>query len=442
VEPRANWAGNVRFRAASVHRPASVAEVQQIVARSPRVRALGTGHSFSPVADTTGDLVSLAGLPPVIEVDTLRRRVSVSAGLRYTDLARRLNAAGLALANLASLPHISVAGAVATATHGSGDANQCLASAVCGLELVTGGGDLITVTRDADPSRFPGMVVALGALGIVTRLTLDAGPAFRIGQWVQEDVPFDAVTASFAEIMAAAYSVSIFTDWNDRRLAVIWLKRAVLTDPQLTDPQLTGPQLTGPRPADPQPADPPAEGWLGGRLADGPRHPVPGQPADATTPQGGRPGPWHERLPHFRPDSTPSAGNELQSEFLLARSHAVPALAALDAMRAELAPVVQVSEVRSVAADDLWLSPFYQRDSVGLHFTWVADAGAVAPVLARVEAALAPFAPRPHWGKISTIAAGTVASRYPRLDDFRRLAAEYDAAASFRNEMVDDYVFA
>jgi alditol oxidase len=412
-DPLANWAGNVRFRAAAVHRPASVAELRGIVARSARIRALGTGHSFSPIADTTGDLVSLAGLPRLADVDTGRPAVTVSAGLRYSEVAPALQAAGLALANLASLPHISIAGAVATGTHGSGDASPGLAAAVSELELVTADGELVTVGRDADPARFGGLVVALGAAGIVTRLTLRAVPAFTVRQWVYESIGLDAIMEHFDQVMAAAYSVSIFTDWGPRRLAQVWLKRV-------------------------EPTAEPAASWLGGRLAGTDLHPVAGLPAAPATPQCGVPGPWHERLPHFRPEFTPSTGSELQSEFLLARADAAAAIAALGRLRAELAPVVQVSEIRSVARDDLWLSPCYQRDSVAVHFTWVPDARAVAPVLARVEAALAPLAPRPHWGKISAIPAATVASRYPRLDDFRRLVGEYDEAATFRNEMVDD----
>jgi alditol oxidase len=410
----ANWAGNVQFRAATVHHPSSVRELQRLVATRPRIRALGTAHSFSLVADTAGDLVSLAGLPPVVDVDTTAAAVRVSAGLRYSDIAPRLHAAGLALANLASLPHISVAGAVATGTHGSGDANQSLAAAVCALDLVTTGGDRIQVSRDADPARFPGLVVALGACGVVTSLTLDAVPAFALRQWVYEDVPLAAVAAGFDEITSAAYSVSMFTDWRAPRMTQIWLKRA-------------------------EPAEIPPEHWHGGRLADTDLHPITGMPTGNCTPQLGRPGPWHERLPHFRPEFTPSAGEELQSEFLLGREHAVDALAAVSRIAATLAPALQVSEIRTVAADNLWLSPAYRRDSVAFHFTWVPDANAAAPALAAAQAALAPFEPRPHWGKLSTIPAADVAARYPRMDGFRRLVAEFDGPGQFRSEYADAY---
>ena len=410
-----NWAGNVKFRAAHVRHPASIVELQRLVAGAARIRALGTAHSFSRIADTTGDLVSVASLPARVQIDEASSSVTVSAGLRYSDVAPSLNAAGLALANLASLPHISIAGAVATGTHGSGDTNAGLAAAVSAVELVTGTGEKITVRRDADHGRFPGLVVALGSCGIVTSLTLDLEPAFTVRQWVHEDVPFAEIAARFDEVTAAAYSVSVFTAWDDRRLAQVWLKSK-------------------------DPASPPADGWLGGRLARAARNPVPGMPAATATPQLGVAGPWHERLPHFRPEFAPSSGAELQSEYLVARADAAAALAALDAIRAQLAPVLLISEIRTIAPDELWLSPAYQRPSVGFHFTWIPDADAVAPVLASIERALAPLRPRPHWGKLARLAPDTVSAAYPRMDDFRRLARELDPRGKFRNDFTDAYL--
>jgi alditol oxidase len=407
-----NWAGNITYRAASLRRPATVAELQRLVSSSDRIHALGTAHSFSPVADSPGELVSLAALPPLVETDTQRSLVRVSAGLSFSDIAPRLQAAGLALRNLASLPQISVAGAVATGTHGSGDANQGLAGSVRALEIVTAAGDLLEVHRAEDPDRFAGLVVALGACGIVASLTLETVPTFGLRQWVYEGIPLAQVGRRFDEITAAAYSVSVFTDWGESRQARVWLKQLEAV------PQ--------------SPVD-----WLGGRRAKSDRHPIAGLPAENCTPQCGRAGPWHERLPHFRPQATPSAGAELQSEYLIGREHAPAAIAALDALRAELAPVTQVSEIRTVAVDQDWLSPCYQRPSAAFHFTWIANADAVLPVIALVEAALAPFQPRPHWGKITTIPPAVVASRYPRMDDFSQLASEMDPGGTFRNEALD-----
>jgi alditol oxidase len=412
-----NWAGNVTFGAARFHRPASVPELQRLVARSTRVRALGTGHSFNRLADTPGDLVCVAGLPRAIEIDAAGPAVTLTAGLTYGEVAAALQEAGRALPNLASLPHISVAGACATGTHGSGDGNGSLATAVSAVEMVTADGDLVTVSREADPGRFPGTVVALGALGIVTRLTLDTVPAFDIRQYVYEDLPAGQVTEHFDEIVSAAYSVSLFTGWRGPRIRQAWLKRRA---------DAPGSGAAGPR-------------WMGGRLADGPRHPVPGMSPAACTEQLGVPGPWHERLPHFRREFTPSAGDELQSEYLLPRAHAADALAALRPVAGRLAPVVRTSEIRTIAADDLWLSPAYQRDSVAFHFTWIRDWAAVAPAVALVEERLAPLRARPHWGKLFGTSPEAMRGLYPRLDDFRRLMHRHDPAGKFRNDLLDRY---
>jgi len=412
-----NWAGNVTFSASGFHRPSSVPELQRLVAGGRHVRALGTGHSFNTLADTSGDLVSLAGLPRLIEVDTANASVTVGAGLAYGELAAELNAAGRALHNLASLPHISVAGACATGTHGSGERNGNLATAVSAATMVTADGDLVTVSRDGDPDQFSGAVVGLGALGIVTRMTLDTLPAFEVRQYVYDDLPLEQVIEHFDEIAGSAYSVSLFTDWRGPRFRQAWLKRRTdATDSWAPEPR-----------------------WMGGSLADGPRNPVPGMDPAQCTEQLGVPGPWHERLPHFRPELPPGSGDELQSEYVLPRGSAVDGLQALRPIADRIAPVLRTCEVRTVAADELWLSPSYQRDSVAFHFTWVKDWSAVRPVLGEIEECLAPMHARPHWGKLFRTAPEAMPVLYPRFDDFRRLMGCYDPAGKFRNDLLDRY---
>jgi xylitol oxidase len=409
--PATNWAGNVTFGAARVHRPASVDELRSIVGHSRRIRALGSGHSFSLVADATGDLVRVDGLPPAVEIDTANRAVSVAAGMTYAEVAEELQQAGFALANLASLPHISVAGSCATGTHGSGDAQRSLAASVTALQVVGPDGDLAEWRRDTSRDSFPGAVVALGALGIVTRLTLDIEPAFEMAQRVCLGVPLDDVAGRLDEIFGAAYSVSAFTDWRSGD-ATVWLKRR---------------------------ADQPETGWAGGRPAQRLVHPVPGMPPEFTTEQLGVVGPWHERLPHFRPDLTPSAGEELQSELFLPRNMASAAFAAMRGIGDLLAPVLHITEVRTVRADDLWLSPAYGRDSVTFHFTWVRDAAAVLPVLAAVEERLMPLGARPHWAKLTTAAPPDIIACYERAAEFGRLMHRRDPALKFRNSFVDSF---
>ncbi|MFC9224247.1 FAD-binding protein [Streptomyces hygroscopicus] len=411
-----NWAGNITFSAARLHHPDTADELRRIVGSADRVRVLGTGHSFNRIADTDGDLVSLDRLPHRVEIDPGKRTATVAAGMRYAQVAQALHAEGFALANLASLPHITVAGACATATHGSGSTQRCLAAAVAGLEIVGPGGELTRITRDDDPDRLNGAVVGLGGLGVVTAMTLDIEPAYDVAQWVWTGLPLDRLDDSFEEIFGAAYSVSVFTDWRSGE-GVVWLK--CRTD------------LPGP----PAPEEP----WLGARPADRHHHPVPAMPPLHCTEQLGAPGPWHERLPHFRPDFTPSNGDELQSELLLPREAASAAFAALRGLGERIAPVVQVSEVRTVAADELWLSPAHGRDSVAFHFTWVPDHEAVMEVVAAMEEELLPLGARPHWGKLTSATPERILSSYDRAADFARLLAGHDPAGKFRNAYLEGY---
>jgi xylitol oxidase len=410
-----NWAGNITFGAARVHRPGTLDELQSVVAASDRVRALGSGHSFSPVADTTGDLVSVAGLPATVDVSPDRTTATVAAGMRYGEVAVALQAQGLALHNLGSLPHISVAGAVATGTHGSGPTLGSLSTAVVGLDLVTATGSVLRLDR-AD-ARFPGAVVALGALGVVTAVTLAVQPTYDVAQTVYQDLPVRRLATGLEEILAAGTSVSLFTTWGRDVVDQVWVKR---------------------RTDDLRPALGPD--WLDARAATEPLHPVAGMSPASCTEQLGVPGPWHQRLPHFRLDHTPSSGAELQTEYLVPRRHALDALDAVHGIAARVAAVLQVSELRTVAADDLWLSPAYQQDSLAIHFTWVDDPAAVAPVVAELEQGLAPFGARPHWGKVFTMPPATVQSRYPRLADFAALRRELDPDDVFGNAMVDEYL--
>ncbi|MGW1210152.1 FAD-binding protein [Streptomyces sp. NPDC002499] len=404
-----NWAGNITYAAKELHRPHSLDALTALVADSAKVRVLGSGHSFNEIAEPGADgvLLSTAGLPPVIDVDTTARTVRVSGGVRYAELARIVHAHGLALPNMASLPHISVAGSVATGTHGSGVANGSLASVVREVELVTADGSTVTIGRGDD--RFDGAVTSLGALGVVTTLTLDLEPSFDVEQYVFTELPLAGL--DFETVAATAYSVSLFTDWRAPGFRQVWLKRR--TDQPLADFPWAAP-------------------------ATEKLHPVPGMPALNCTEQFGVPGPWHERLPHFRAEFTPSSGSELQSEYLLPRPYALDALHALDAIRATVAPLLQVCEVRTVAADAQWLSPAYGRDTVAVHFTWVDDTEAVLPVVRAVEVALDAFDARPHWGKVFTMEAPVLRERYPRLGDFRTVARTLDPDGKFANAFVRD----
>jgi xylitol oxidase len=416
--PRTNWAGNYRYTARRFLSPGSVAELQDLVRAASKLRVLGSRHSFNDLADTTGDLVTLAALPRKIDIDREARTVTVDGVTRYGDLCVELDRAGFALHNLASLPHVSVAGACSTSTHGSGDRNRSLSTAVSSLMLVTADGELQRFARGDDA--FPAVAVALGGAGPIVELTLDVEPAYVIRQDVYESLPRETAVVNFDAVMSAADSVSLFTEWRSAVFEQVWLKRRV-----------TG--LKGMSHV--------SDSFFGAHRALEPRHPIRGQSPSACTPQLGIPGPWHERLPHFRFEATPSAGNELQSEYQVPRERAADALLALDALREQIAPLVQISEVRSIAQDDLWLSPSCSRASVAIHFTWLPDWDRVQGVLPSIEHALEPFAPRPHWGKLFSIPAADIRARYPMMPAFADVLRRLDPGRKFRNAFLDRYVF-
>jgi xylitol oxidase len=400
----ANWAGNVVFDTTTVHEPRSVDELQALMATAARdgrsVRAAGSRHSFSRIVHPGdgGVVISTLGLDRVVAVDHEAMTVTVEGGIRYGELASALHTGGLALHNLPSLPHITVAGAVATATHGSGDGNGNLATAVRALDLVTPAGELLHL--GADDPRLAGAVVSVGRLGVVARLTLAVEPTFDVAQTVFVDVSFEACAEGLDEVMGSAYSVSLFTDYQRDVIDQVWCKARVDVD-------------------HPAPAS-----LFGAARATVPLHPVRGVSPDSCTQQLGVPGPWSDRLAHFRLGFEPSSGDELQSEYFVARSDGAAALRAVAGQRDMLAPVIKIGEVRTMTADDLWLSTAYGRPTLALHFTWVNDETRVMSVLPALEAALAPFDARPHWGKLTAMPADRIAALYPRWGDFTALVTE------------------
>ena len=403
--PERNWAGNYTYQAQKLHRPRTIEQVQEIVARAASVHALGSRHSFNNIADSS-ELISLADLPADVLVEHEAQTVSFGGGMTYGNLSKTLNDEGVALHTLASLPHISVAGAVATATHGSGVTCSNLATAVARLEMVTSNGEILKASR-GEPD-FNGLVVGLGALGVVTRITLDIQPAYEMKQQVFEGLSWKALYDHFDEITSYGYSVSIFTRWgqmNDQ----VWVKSRVDEPGQV-------------------------EGNLFGAIAATvDRHPIIGHDPTSCTPQLGRPGLWSDRLPHFLMDYTPSSGQEIQSEYLIPRRHALAALETLRALADRIRPLLKVSELRRVAADRLWMSMCYEEDCVGIHFTWKREPDAVQEIVIQIEDALAPFSARPHWGKVFHAEATAIAPLYQRHADFVHLVERLDPRGAFRN---------
>lgn len=409
-----NWAGNITFAARTHALPTSLEELQQTVRAAEKVRVLGSGHSFNRIADTDDTLISLRDLPRRVEIEAAARTVTVDGGATYADIAPALHSAGFALANVASLPNITIAGAIATATHGSGDRNQNLSAAISALKLVTANGDIITLQRgDAD---FDGAVVNLGALGVMAELTLDIVPTFDVRQTVYLDLPVAAVIENLDALTGHAYSVSHFTRWQGDSVDQVWVKALAS-------------------------AGEPAADLYGALPATFACHPIPGLDGSPCTGQFGMTGPWHERLFHFAIGNTASAGNELQSEFFVSRADAPAAIAALHEAQDRFSEALFISEVRSVAADTLWLSSAYQQETIGFHFTWRPEWDRTIAAVKVVEAALVPFKPRPHWAKLFTLPAREVRSRYPQINAFKDLANRLDPEGKFRNSYVTEQIF-
>jgi len=410
-----NWADNYTFSATRIHRPASVDEVRRLVARSSHVRAIGARHSFNGIADSAGDLIDLSGIDPGFLIDARRGTVTVGGGTNYGVLAAHLHRAGWALHNMASLPHVSIAGAIATGTHGSGDRLGNLSTAVAALDIVCATGDLVTIRR-GDPN-FDGAVVALGALGIVTRVTLDIQPTFEMQQDAFEGLPWSTVLSDFDAVMSAGYSVSLMTSWSEPTVTRLWIKthlgRGVERATSMAD--------------------------LGATPAD---HPSARQTPEAIARLNpfGAPGPWSDRLPHFRPNAELWPPGHLQSEYMVPRAQATTAIAKLRTIGERIDHHLWATEIRSMAADSLWLSPAYGDDCVAIHFSWQRELEAVEAMTAEIEAMLLPLGGRPHWGKIMHASSDELAPLYPKLPEFRELARSYDPGGKFRNEFVDVHV--
>lgn len=399
-----NWAGNYHYTAQRLLQPRNVEELQEQTAAATRLRAVGSRHSFSPIADTSGDLVSLSQMPRVLQIDEVQQSVTVDAGMRYGEVAVALQQHGWALSNTASLPHITVVGSVATGTHGSGDSHPPLSSAVQNVTAVLPNGQLRTFRRGEQD--FEAAVVNLGLLGIVTELTLDIVPSYSVRQDVYDGLPWESVLENFDHLSAAGYSVSLFTLWEGEKFGHAWVK-------SVEDPPE---RLLGIAPLTYD---------IG--LVEG--------AVERTTAQSGAWGSWDQRIPHFRLDFTPSNGDELQSEYLVPREHAVEAMRRIRQMAGDVAPHLFISEIRTMAADQQWMSPAYGRDTVGFHFTWRQHPEAVAALLPQLEERLDDLGARPHWAKLT--AAEYVADRYPRVEDFLTVAQQVDPESKLHNAYMD-----
>jgi xylitol oxidase len=414
-----NWAGNLEYGTDRLYSANSLEQVRSYVKKQNKLKVLGTRHCFNNIADSTDNFLSLKRIDDLVALEPEAHTVTVDAGMTYGQLCPLLHNKGFALHNLASLPHISIAGAISTATHGSGEKNGNLATAVSALEIVTAAGEVVKLSRQGDGEAFLGAVVGLGAMGVITKVTLDIQPTFMMRQYVYENLPLAEMKNHFDAIESSGYSVSLFTDWQNQRINEVWIKS---------------------RMQEGQPFDATPE-FFGAKRATRNLHPIVELSAENCTEQMGVPGPWYERLPHFRMGFTPSAGKELQTEYFVPRQHAVEAILAVERLRDQVSPHLMISEIRAIAADNLWLSPCYEQPCVTIHFTWKQDWPAVRRLMPVIEKELAPFEARPHWGKLFTMSPIELKSRYKKLPDFIQLSKKYDPHGKFRNEFLSKNIF-
>ncbi len=414
-----NWAGNIEYSTDTLRSANSLEQVRAFVKNQAKFKVLGTRHCFNQIADSRDGFLSLEGMDKVVSLDAPSRTVTIAGRMTYGQLCPYLDSHGFALHNLASLPHISIVGACSTGTHGSGEKNGNLSTAVSALEIVNAVGDVVALSRQQNGETFSGAVVGIGALGVITKVTLDLRPMFEVQQYVYENLLLNQLSTHFDEIESAAYSVSVFTDWQKKRANEVWLKRVVEKGRRFDAP----------------------DEFFGAKRATKNLHPIAELSAENCTEQMGVPGPWYDRLPHFRMGFTPSAGKELQSEYFVPRHNAVEAILAMEKLREQISPHLLISEIRAIAADDLWLSPCYKRASVTIHFTWKQDWAAVSKLLPVIERELAPFSPRPHWGKLFSIPPPQLRASYEKLPDFIELSRRFDPKGKFQNQFLLTSIF-
>jgi xylitol oxidase len=414
-----NWAGNIEYSTTNISYPRSVDELVQLMKKHSKLKILGSRHCFNRIADSTDRFISLKEMNKVVSIDTKASTVTIEGGMNYGQLCPILNDKGFALHNLASLPHISVAGACCTATHGSGVKNGNLATPVSAIEFVSADGTIVNLSKKKDGEKFLAAVVGLGTLGAITKLTLDIQPAFSMKQYVFEKMPMSQLKDHFDEVLSAAYSVSLFTDWQSDSINEVWIKAV--------DNDKNGFSA--------------GKEFFGGKAATKNMHPIAELSAENCTEQMGVAGPWYERLPHFKMGFTPSSGVELQAEYFIPRKYGMDAILAIAKMGKEIGPHLFISEIRTIDQDNLWMSPCYKEPCITIHFTWKQDWPAVSKLLPVIEKELAPYRARPHWGKLFTMPAAALHTHYQKLDEFQKFVSQYDPKGKFRNEFLERNIY-
>jgi xylitol oxidase len=424
-----NWAGNVTFNTTKIFYPKNAKEIQELVKATDKIKVLGSGHSFTEICDSSEAIISLTELNKIISLDKENHTVTVEGGIKYGSLCSFLHENGYALHNLASLPHITIAGACATATHGSGNKNGILATNVTAIEFIDGEGEIQTLSDEKDGEIFKGAVVSLGAIGVITKMTLKLIPTFNLKQIVYQELHMSQLAENFNAIHSIGYSVSLFTNWANKNINQVWIKSIhdeLKTATINIDTTITTVIV---------------DDLYGAKVATSKVHPIAEQSTEHLTDQMGTFGPWYERMTHFKMSFDPSIGGELQAEYFLAIEYAFEAIMAVEALNEKLFPYLLITEIRTIMADDLWMSPFYKKDSIAIHFLFKPDWENVKILITLIEEKLEPYKPIPHWGKLFMMEPKTLQYRYERINDFRELLKKYDMKGKFRNNFINKYIF-
>ena len=420
-----NWAGNQKANPVSIVVPRSVGELAALVAsasgQGQKVKAVGSGHSFTSAAATNGRMIRLENLSGILHIDHASCQVTVGAGTRLSDLNMLLHAEGLALANLGDIAYQTVAGAISTSTHGTGKALTGLAGQVVAMKLINGQGEIIECSKSLNPHIFDVARVSVGALGIITEYTLQAVPSFRL-RALEQPMRLDDVLENAHDLASAHDHFEFF--W------IPHTKWALTKRNNRTEDEL-------------QPL-PRVKGWIektfmenyafGALCRVGRARPslIP-RLATALPSSGSR-----EYIDQsFKIFASPRIVRFYEMEHALPVEALVPALKEIRAMVDRKGYLLNFPvEVRFTKGDDVPLSTAFGRDSayIAVH---VYKGMECEPFFRDVEDILRAYDARPHWGKMHYREAEELSKLYPRWDEFIALRNQLDPQRTFSNAYSD-----
>ena len=429
-----NWAKTVYYNH-TIHYPKTVEEIQHILQYHAKIRVLGSMHSFNNITklpqEFNGVYISMSNMNQVIKC-CRGERVTIQPGITFGELGEYLHERNFGFHNMASLPHITVGGAISTGTHGAGVFNGNLASHVMQVKLISADGKLRTYRIGQDPE-FQHIPVSFGLAGIIVEIELDIVPDYDIQQCIYENLPFNTIKKSdYKTAFSSAYSFSIFTQWKNRKFTSIWAKYRLRKGRNGNEESIMidCPDMNKIKPSSNK------------------VHPLPG--GDTSFVSGGigknYKEPGYVGLPHFLMEGVPSQGEELQSEYFVS-SHMFDVVIEVLFHHFEENPklydLLYVSEMRFVAGDKLTLSPQHVLgSSIGFHFTWKKEFDQVVDALKGIENVLKPYNALPHMGKLFTMTGRELEGKYGQrnLRAFQSFVAPLDPLKKFVNPFLQNLI--